>query len=221
MDKPSLVELTDVLVKNDRGGTVFRELNLEVKPGRSAVITGAAGSGKTMLVELLIGARFPDRGSVIMFGRSLRRRKRGLVRKTRRQIGGVGGLFGLAPGLTVAENIALPMIITSERKKIQRERLRKMLAEFSLLKQAGVYPDSLTRVEASLVQFARASVANQPLMIVDEPSAGLDPKTFVRVFEYLVKVSVTGRSMIILTSETPGQPLPNTDYYRIANGALE
>ena len=68
---------------------------------------------------------------------------------------------------------------------------------------------------------ARASVANQPLMIVDEPSAGLDPKTFVRVFEYLVKVSITGRSMIILTSETPKQQLPKTDYYRIVNGALE
>ncbi|HUV31804.1 MAG TPA: ATP-binding cassette domain-containing protein [Acidobacteriota bacterium] len=220
MDKPPLVELIDVAVRNDRGGMVFRDLNFVLPAERSAVITGAAGAGKTLLAELLIGLRFAESGTVRLFDRELRPAKNRLIRRVRRQIGGVGGQFGLAPTLTVSENITLPMVIAGERKKVQRERLRKMLAEFSLLKQAGELPGSLTRVENSLVQFARASVANQPLMIIDEPSAGLDPKTFLRVFEFLVRVSVSGRSMVILVSETPGQKMPNTDYYRISDGAL-
>jgi ABC-type multidrug transport system ATPase subunit len=89
-----------------------------------------------------------------------------------------------------------------------------------LLKQASEFPRRLTRVENSLVQFARASIANQPLIIIDEPSAGLDLKTYQRIFEYLVKLSLSGRSMVILSSETPPGEIPNTDFYRIEQGTL-
>jgi ABC-type ATPase involved in cell division len=218
--RPPLVELYNVTVKNDRGDVVFRELNFVLQHGRSVVIMGSAGSGKTILAEVLIGRRFADSGIVKLFGNEIKPGKKRLIRKLRRQIGGVGGLFGLAPTLTVAENICLPMVITGERKRIQQERLRKMLTEFSLLKQAALYPDRLTRVENSLVQFARAAVAGQDLIIVDEPSAGLDHKTFERVYEYLVRVSVSGSSMVILTSDEMSQKLPNTDYLEIAAGAL-
>jgi putative ABC transport system ATP-binding protein len=139
----------------------------------------------------------------------------------RGRIGGVGGPFELVPSLTVAENITLPMVIHAERKKIQRERLLKMLSEFSLLKLAAKYPSHLTRVENTLVQFARAFAANQPLVIIDEPSAGLDPATYERVFEYLVKVSLSGRSMIMLVSQEPPGKLPHSRDYRLINGALE
>ncbi len=130
-------------------------------------------------------------------------------------------MYDLISSFTVAENITYPMVLCAERAKVRRKRLRRMLTEFSLLKQAGQYPGALTRVENSLVQFARASIANQPLMIIDEPSAGLDKRTFDRVFEYLVKVSLSGRSMLILTSEVPQQKLPNTDYYQISQGNLK
>ncbi len=220
MDSVPLVELSHVSVKNSRGGTVFRDLNLTLLSGRSAIITGSAGSGKTCLAELLVCLRFAERGSVRIFGETPRPGKTRLIRKIRRRIGGVGGLFGLVPLLTVSDNITLPLVIAGERKRIQRRQLRKMLTEFSLLKQAGEYPAGLTRVENSLVQFARASVANQPLMIIDEPSAGLDQRTFQRVFEYLVKVSLSGRSMIILISEVLDREIPNADTYQIVSGAL-
>jgi len=124
------------------------------------------------------------------------------------------------PSLTVAENITFPLVLSGTRRKVRRERLLKILTQFSLLKQAGEYPRSLTRVESTLVQFARSSIAHQPLMIVDEPLAGLDRKTYQRVLEYLVSVSLSGRSMIILCSDPPSQPLPHTDYYHISNRAL-
>ncbi|MBN1212613.1 MAG: ATP-binding cassette domain-containing protein [candidate division Zixibacteria bacterium] len=215
-----IVELKDVFLRNDRGGHVFRDLNLTIEAGRSAVITGAAGSGKTSLAELLIGVRFAESGLVILFDEVMKRGKKRIIKRVRKKIGGVGGVFGLLPSLTVAENITLPMVISGVRKKIQQERLLKLLSEFSLLKQAGEYPPNLTRVESYLVQFARASIAGQPLIIIDEPSAGLDRKTYERIFEYLVKVSLSGRSMIILTSEIPSQQIPETDYYQIENGAL-
>jgi putative ABC transport system ATP-binding protein len=220
VSKP-IVELTNVALKSDRGGTIFRDLNLKIMPGRSAVIIGPASSGKTTLMDLLIGRRYPDTGSVEVFGDILRKRRRRIARRARRKIGGVGGPFELLPLLTVAENVTLPLVLTASRNKTQRERLRKALAEFSLLNQAGQYPSHLTRVEKTMVQLARASVANQPLLIIDEPLAGLDVKTYRRIIDYLIKVALSGRSMIILASEAPSREIPETDYYEIVNGVLE
>jgi ABC-type lipoprotein export system ATPase subunit len=215
-----VVEFTNVNVTSDRGESILEDVSFELAAGRSLVISGPAGSGKTMLVELLLGLRFPDSGSVEMFGRCLRPRKRRLLIKTRRRIGGVGGVYALVPTLTVAQNVMVPLVLTSVNRRTRNERLYKMLTEFNLLKQATLYPHRLTRVEYTLAQFARASIANQPLLVIDEPAAGLDPATYKRIFEYLVQVSVSGRSMIIMTSQAEPDSIPQCDYLQISDGHL-
>lgn len=219
--KQPLVQLQNVQLRTDRGDFVFRDLNFTLQPEHSAVIAGSAGSGKTTLVELLTGVRFASVGSVEVFGHLMKKGRPGAIRKVRRQIGGIGGPFGLMPLLTVAENITLPLVLAGLAKKVQRERLFKVLTEYSLLKQASEYPSSLTRVENTLTQFARASIANQPLLIIDEPMAGLDKNTWERVHQVLQKVALSGRSMLILTSDLPSQELPQTTYYQLVNGVLQ
>ena len=124
-----LIQLESVNVRNDRGELIFRDLDFCLEQGKSAVICGAAGSGKTLLAEILIGLRFPESGTVRLFGDLITKRRRGRIRRARRKIGGVGGHFGLVPSLSVADNIRLPMIIAGERHRIQQERLRKMLTQ--------------------------------------------------------------------------------------------
>jgi putative ABC transport system ATP-binding protein len=216
-----LVELTDVHLKPDRGGWLFRDLSLTVTAGETVVIVGASGSGKTLLGELLLGMRFADQGTVRLFGEEMRPRRKRLIQRARRRIGGIGGPFGLMPMLTVAENIGMPLVIAAERKKTQRERLLRMLSEFSLLKVANDYPQHITRVENYLAQVARAAVANQPLLIIDEPSAGLDVTNYERVLEFLVKVAVSGRAMILLVSAPPPTAMPNARTLLLRNGSLE
>ena len=213
-----LIELENVSARTDRGEEIFGSLSFSLSPGRSAVIVGGAGSGKTTLVELLLGMRHPVGGKIELFGESTS--KRSAVRRIRRKIGGVGGPFSLISTLTVEENILMPLIISGERSSLQTERLHKLLAEFNLLKMARQYPSSLTRVEYTLVQIARASIASQPLMLIDEPSAGLDPRTYLHVLEYLHKASLFGRSMLIMASERPPLEIPNSGCFTIANGGL-
>lgn len=216
-----VVELTNVYTKSSRGQVIFKDLNLTLQAGRSALIVGTAGSGKSTLLELLIGRQFAETGSVEVFGELVRPRKQRLIRKLRKRIGGVGGIFSLIPSYTVSENIMFPLIINGERKKVCKDRLLAMLTEFSLLKLANEYPDNLTRVENYLVQFARAAVAHQPLILVDEPLAGLDHKTYQRLYAYLTKLAMSGLSMIMVTSEDLQTDLPNTDRFLLRNGVLE
>ncbi|MCX6835908.1 MAG: ATP-binding cassette domain-containing protein [candidate division Zixibacteria bacterium] len=217
--KEPVVELTDIHLRADRGGFVFRGLNLTIESGQSAVIIGPSGSGKSTLAELLIGLRRADQGRVCLFGHELKKHRH--FRRVRRHIGGVGGPFALVPSLTVAENISLPLVLNAEPRNVQRERLFRILSEFSLLKLAGKYPNQLTRVENTLVQFARAAIANQPLMLIDEPSAGLDSANYQRVTEFLVRMAVSGRSLLILASQTPPGEIPGSRAYFLRNEVLE
>ncbi len=220
MSDKTIIELSNVYLKTDRGHEVFKDLNLKLLSGESAIIYGAAGSGKSTLIELLVGRRFADAGSVELFGSLMQKNKKRIIKSVRRKTGGIGGLFTLVPSYTVSENITLPLVLSGERKKVQKERLMKMLTEFSLLKQASVYPDKLTRVENTLVQFARANVAHQPLILIDEPLAGLDLKTYDRIYEYMSKLAVSGLSLVIVSSEELKNKLPNTSSYHLINGSL-
>lgn len=215
-----VIELYNVFLKSNRGIQVFRDLNFSLYQGETALITGPAGSGKSSLVELLIGRLFAESGSVSVFDRVVRKRHFGHNSRILRKIGGVGGIFKLIPSLNVSQNITFPLVITGESRTVRNERLFKMLTEFSLLKQSTEMPDNLTRVENTLVQFARASIANQPLLIIDEPAAGLDSGTFERIAEYLVKASLSGRSMLILASDNIKLQIPKMKQYRLESGAL-
>lgn len=221
MSDKAIVELNNVDLSYRRGGEIFRNLEFRLEPGQTAVISGGPGSGKTSLAELLVGTRFAQSGSVEVFGEILRPHRRRAINRVRQKIGGVGGLFGLVPSYTVAENITYPLVVAGLRKRHRKERLFKMLTEFSLLKKAADYPHTLTRVEKTLVQLARASVAEQPLLVIDEPMAGLDQATAARVFEYLVRASHSGRTMILLTSDRPAGEIPNCTYHQISGGSLQ
>ncbi len=220
MEEKVLLELTNINVDTDSGEQLFRNLSFRLLAGRSAVLLGGAGSGKTVLVQLLVGGRAPVTGTVEVFGEMVRKGRNSVVRRIRRKIGGVGGIFELMPNLTIAQNIEFPLIIDNVPQKQRKERVVKSLADFSLLKYAAMYPRTLTRVQNILVQIARGSIANQPLLIIDEPFAGLDQTTYTRVMEHLEHVSLSGRSLLVLTSTPLPQFLPNCDQYHFRDGEL-
>lgn len=216
----ALVTIDNAFLSRDTGEPIFRNLTFCLTEGESVVLLGGAGSGKTSLLELLVGLRFANGGSVELFGRQLRRRKWGVVRAIRQKIGGVGGPFGLIPSMTVRENVSLPLIVSGDGSKLLHERLTRTLTELSLLNLAGRYPRQLTRVEATLAQLARATVAGQPLVLIDEPLAGLDKATVERLLDYLTKVSWSGRSLIITSSEPLPVTLPKCRTLQFAEGTL-
>ena len=85
-----IVEMGNIYLDSGKGEEIFRNLNFSLKSGRTAIITGGSGSGKTSFVELIVGRKFVKSGSVEVFGENIISGRKRIINKVRRLIGGVG-----------------------------------------------------------------------------------------------------------------------------------
>jgi len=216
-----IVELIDITLTSDAGWRVFTGLNLAVSAGEAAIIVGPTGSGKTSLAEIICGARRPEAGTVLMFGDTLNIRRKGHLAAIRRKIGGIGGLYKLISNQSVYENLQAPLIIRGESAARRKQRVIQTLEEFNLGAKRHDKARMLSRGEQIIVMLARAVIATPPLLIIDEPMAGLDPETSSRVLETLKRLAVAGYAMIILSTGRTGLEIPDAKEYYILDGALQ
>ena len=217
----SILELVDITLTESSGQRLFYNLNFELKAEETAIITGPTGSGKTSLVELIIGAAAPDMGSVIIFGKHLNQNKIGQVAKIRRKIGGVGGIYNPISYQTVYDNLIDPMIFRNESRAHKKKKIEKYLKELGLSSKKDTMAGNLSQGERVQVMLARAIIADQPLLLVDEPLAGLDGAVRARVIEILRRLSTSGHSMIIFTSLEDDFGVPDPSGYRLDGGVLK
>jgi phospholipid/cholesterol/gamma-HCH transport system ATP-binding protein len=171
------------------GAPVLRELNLAVAPGRSLVIIGGSGQGKSVTIKIAIGLMRPDAGQVLIDGEDVTalsaRARRGLYRR-------FGMLFqgaALFDSLSVWENVAFRLINADGVKRaVARERAIEALARVRLGAEAAeLYPNELSGGMQKRVGLARAVVANPEIIIFDEPTTGLDPITADAINQLIVE----------------------------------
>lgn len=217
----SILELVDITLTDSSGQGLFDNLNFELKAEVTSVIIGPTGSGKTSLVELIIGAAEPDHGSVIIFGKHLNHKKIGQVARIRRKIGGVGGIYNLISYQTVYDNLVDPMIFRKESRTHKKKKIEKYLKELGLSSKKEALAGNLSQGERVQVMLARAIIADQPLLLIDEPLAGLDGAVKRKVIEILRRLSTGGHSMIILTTLEEDFGIPNPAVYRLDGGCLK
>jgi phospholipid/cholesterol/gamma-HCH transport system ATP-binding protein len=158
---------------------VLRSLDLSVQPGRSLVIIGASGQGKSVTIKIAIGLMQPDAGSVFVDGVDIATIKGG---DRRRLYGAFGMLFqsaALFDSLSVWENVAFRLInADGVGRKAAKARAIEALARVRLAADvAERYPNELSGGMQKRVGLARAVVANPQIIMFDEPTAGLDPIT--------------------------------------------
>ena len=214
------LQLDHVYVNTDWGEPLFTDLSFALESGGAALVVGGSGSGKSVLLEMLIGARKPTSGSIEVLGTKVTQASRMRLRKLRAQIGGVGGAWALVDAWSVAENVVLPLVIQGERPKQVRERVIKALGDFQLGNIADSKVSRLTASQRFLTQFARASIAHQPLLLVDEPMVGLDRGLLSLVEEKLLAASVSGRTILLTSSQPLPISIPSMQRYHFAHGQL-
>lgn len=185
-----------------RGSETVKALDgvdLDVRAGESVCVLGASGSGKTTLINLLSALDAPTAGTLAIDGRRVDGLpERELVNIRRGTLGYVFQKFHLIPTLTVAENIALPLLFLGQ--KVDPERLGRTLDAVGLSDRAAHLPRELSGGQMQRVAIGRALVTHPRVLIADEPTGNLDRQTGDLVFElFLRAVREEGVAFVLTT----------------------
>lgn len=179
---------------------VFSQASLTVKPGEFVAIIGESGVGKSTLLNCLAGLDTWDEGSVMLDGLDLGTLSDdGLARLRREKIGFVFQAFHVLPHLDVAQNVALPLLLL---KRPDDVRVQEMLDAVGLAGLGERLPQTLSGGQLQRVAIARALVHRPTLLLADEPTGNLDPKTAERVMDALITQTRGHQTSLVLVTHS-------------------
>ncbi len=174
------------ITKTHLGRPVLNDVSLEVPEGCNLGLIGPGGAGKTVLVKIICGLIRPDSGRVIIDGTDVHSLKETELAEFRQHLGMLFQNYALFDFMTVSQNIAFPLC--QEGKVAEDEinqRVDDLLREIGLPTAAHKFPNELSGGMKKRVSFARAVIQRPPILIYDDPTAGLDPVTSSKIFRLL------------------------------------
>lgn len=188
-------------VKKEYGdGTVaVDDVSFHIEKGEFVYIVGPSGAGKSTLTKLLMHEELPTSGDIIINGQQVNKLKQRQIPYLRRDIGMVFQDFRLLDDRTVFENVAFAMRVVGATKREIRRQVPLLLSMVGLSNKAKLFPTQLSRGEAQRVAVARALANNPPVLVADEPTANLPPKTSYQIVELLEDINKRGTTVIMST----------------------
>ncbi len=176
----TLVTVQNLSKEYSRGQSVvhaLQDITLDVKPGEFGAFVGPSGCGKSTLLNLIGGLDQPTSGSIAIENQCVTQASAAEWTRLRRElIGIVFQAFHLIPGLTVAENVALPLLLRGEYGGAVAERVKEVLGAVGMDARRSHRPSELSGGEQQRVAIARAIVHRPRLILADEPTGNLDSK---------------------------------------------
>jgi phospholipid/cholesterol/gamma-HCH transport system ATP-binding protein len=178
-------------------------IDFEVPEGCFHGLVGPGASGKSVLVRIAAGLIIPDSGSVSVLGTDIRGLGQVEMQRVRAKIGMLFQGNALFDYMTVGENVAFPLRRLTDMKEDEiLERVEERLTRVGLREFAHRNPSSLSGGQKKRVGIARATIAHQPLIIYDDPTAGLDPVTAAKIFEILrEEQAATNATVLAISSD--------------------
>ena len=190
-----LLKLSNIYAGYD-GGDVLKGIGLTVEQGTTTCIVGPNGAGKSTVLRVLSGLLKPRLGEIFFNGRSI-------VGLTPRQILALGIVqvpqsHSLFPAMNVQENVRMGAYMLHDTTLVER-RLREVAEMFPVVKtRARDKAGNLSGGQQRLVEFARCLMLDPRVILLDEPSMGLDPRTFKQVIETIKVMQSSGRTIILV-----------------------
>ena len=183
------------------GSRALSDVSFQIEPGSLVFLTGHSGAGKSTLLRLVMMLERASRGQVIINGRNLSNCSDRLAPVVRRGTGMIFQDHKLLKDKTVADNVALPLMIAGLKYSDIRKRVRAALDKVGLLDKENDWPLKLSGGEQQRVGIARAIVSMPPLLLADEPTGNLDPNLSRELFTLFEQISGQGATVLIASHD--------------------
>ena len=183
------------------GHAALSGVSFAVAAGEMLFVTGHSGAGKSTLLKLVQLAERPTRGAVLFGERNLMKVRGGRIAHHRRNVGVVYQNHQLLMDRSVAENVALPLVLRGMKRAEIGKRVRSMLERLGLGARERALPSQLSAGEQQRVGIARAVVAEPPLLIADEPTGNLDPTLSAEIMALFASLPERGTSVLVASHD--------------------
>jgi len=183
------------------GSRALADVSFTIERGSMVFLTGHSGAGKSTLLRLVMMLERASRGQVIVNDLNLSQAPDKLAPLVRRGTGMIFQDHKLLKDKTVADNVALPMIIAGLKYTDIRKRVRAALDKVGLLEKENAWPLTLSGGEQQRVGIARGIVAMPPLLLADEPTGNLDPSLSRELFGLFNEISKQGATVLIASHD--------------------
>ncbi len=220
----AMIEVDSVTKRYHKGGetiTPLQELSLSVEEGSFIALTGASGTGKSTLLNLIASIDRVDEGSIRVDGTDITRLSRTQLAHWRASnLGYIFQNHNLVPVLTAYENVELPLLLLPLTRGERNKRVHVALDAVDLIDRANHYPRQMSGGQEQRVGIARAIVAHPKVVVADEPTGDLDPDTSAQILHLLARTrEQLGVTLLMVThDQTAAQSAEQT--FHLENGKL-
>lgn len=191
------------------------DVSLDINPGEFIFLTGASGSGKTTLLRIFLRELLPDKGTLTIDGVDIAKITKRKLPLYRRSLGMVFQDFKILNDRNVFENVSLPLEVGGTKPAEIITKVKKSLDLVGLATKSDLFPAQLSGGELQRVAIARAIVASPKLILADEPTGNLDPKTARGIVKLLQSIHTDLKTTIIMA--THNADIVNANAQRVVN----
>ena len=179
------------IYKSFDGRTILEDISVEFESGKTNLIIGRSGSGKTVLLKTLVGLHEPDSGSIFYDDKNYTSLSFADRKAVRREVGMIFQGGALLDSSTVYENVRLPLDMFTDKSSAEKDkRVKECLARVELSHAGHLYPSELSGGMIKRAAIARAIVLNPKYLFCDEPNSGLDPQTSIVIDNLIHDITV-------------------------------
>ena len=179
------------IYKSFDGRTILEDISVEFESGKTNLIIGRSGSGKTVLLKTLVGLHEPDSGNIFYDEKNFTALSFADRKLIRRELGMIFQGGALLDSSTVYENVRLPLDMFTEMTSAEKDkRVKECLARVELSHAGHLYPSELSGGMIKRAAIARAIVLNPKYLFCDEPNSGLDPQTSIVIDNLIHDITV-------------------------------
>jgi putative ABC transport system ATP-binding protein len=220
---PPVLSLQGLRKSVPGGRVLFSGLDLRLAAGEFIAVMGESGAGKSTLLNLIAGLDLADAGTVAIDGLDLAGLDDdGRTRLRRDRVGFVFQAFHILPHLTLAQNVALPLILQRADAPEALGRAQALLDAVGLTGRGHDFPPQMSGGELQRVAIARALIHRPGLILADEPTGNLDPQTAERVLEIFAgQVRESGAAAILVTHSERAAAVADRRFDLTAGGLVE